>query len=175
MNAQFHTWWAMSHIGMSHITRVNEPYHIYEYAMSHMNEPCRTYECAMSHIWKCNVTHDEPCRTSECTMCVTHGNVPCRNKAPLQKHRTNATFYKRKTCNGRIESVMSHIWMSHVAYMSESCCTYEWVMLHIWMSHVPHMNQSCCTYEWVMSHIWMSRVAHVNKSCRTYEWVMLHI
>ena len=51
---------------------------------------------------------------------------------------------------------MSHIWMSHVTHMSESCRTYEWVMSHIWMSHVTHMNESCHTYEWVMSHIYDS-------------------
>jgi len=47
--------------------------------------------------------------------------------------------------------------------MKESYRTYEWVMSHIcismshiWMSHVTHMNESCHTYERVMSHIWMS-------------------
>ena len=40
-------------------------------------------------------------------------------------------------------------------------------MSHIWMSHVTHMNESCHTYEWVMSHIWMSHVAHITKSCHT--------
>jgi len=30
---------------------------------------------------------------------------------------------------------------------------YEWVMSHIWMSHVTHMNESCHTCEWVMSHM----------------------
>ena len=32
----------------------------------------------------------------------------------------------------------------------------EWVMSHIWMSHVTHMNESCHTHERVMPHIWMS-------------------
>ena len=95
------------------------------------------------------------------------------------------------------EWVMSHIWMSHVTHMNESCHTYEWVMSHIWMSHVTHRNESSHTYEWVMSHIcishvthmneschtyecvkshvWMSQVTHMNESCHTYEWVMLHI
>jgi len=90
---------------------------------------------------------------------------------------------------------MAHLWMSHVAYVNESCRTYEWVMSHIWISHVTHMNESCYTYElvschtyeWVMSriwkkpcrtyecvmsHIWMSHVAHMNESCRTYKRVM---
>jgi len=52
---------------------------------------------------------------------------------------------------------------------------YEWAMSHIWMSHVSHMNESCLTYEWVMSHIWTSHVSHMNESCLTYEWVMSHI
>ena len=29
------------------------------------------------------------------------------------------------------------------------------VKSHIWMSHVTHMNESCQTYEWVVSHIWI--------------------
>jgi len=75
---------------------------------------------------------------------------------------------------------MSHIWMSHVTHMNESCHTYEWVMSHIWMGHVTHTNESChtesChTYEWVMSHIGMSRVTHRNESCHTYKRVMSHI
>jgi len=70
---------------------------------------------------------------------------------------------------------MSHIWMSHVTHVNESCQSYEWVMSHMWMSHVNHMNESCYTCEWVMSIIWMSHVTHVNESCHTYECVMSHI
>jgi len=58
---------------------------------------------------------------------------------------------------------MSHIWMSHVAHMNESCHTYERVMSHIWMSHVTHMNEWYCVCRWVMSHI--------DESCHTYsQW-----
>ena len=35
---------------------------------------------------------------------------------------------------------------------------HEWVMSHIRMSHVTHMNESCPTYEWVMSHIWIYQI-----------------
>ena len=49
---------------------------------------------------------------------------------------------------------MSHIWMSHVIHMNESCQTYEWVMSHIWMSHVTHMNESCHTHESGYLHVW---------------------
>ena len=84
---------------------------------------------------------------------------------------------------------MSHIWVSHVTHMSESCHTYEWVMSHIWMihvthiecrmrvrlgcayrmSHVTHMHVSFHTYEWVMSHLWVRHVTHMNESCHTYR------
>jgi len=92
---------------------------------------------------------------------------------------------------------MSHICMSHVAYVNEphhdllavllhiteSGHTCEWVMSHVWLSHVVHMHESCChckwatpwlascpvTYDWVMSHMWLSRVAYIHESCRICE------
>jgi len=84
------------------------------------------------------------------------------------------------------EGVMSHIWMSHVTYMDESCRPYKRVMSHIWMSHVTHMSESHLTYWRVMSHIWISHTyewvtSHVLTSHVTvdtwsiYEWVMSHI
>jgi len=73
------------------------------------------------------------------------------------------------------ERVTTHMWMSHVAHMHESCHTYEggislclpvcyhiqlwWVMIQI--------NESCPTCERVTTHIWMSHVTH--------EWVMSHL
>ena len=78
---------------------------------------------------------------------------------------------------------MSHVWMSHVTHMNESCHTYEWVMAHVWMSHGTRMNDSCETYagvmwhihEWVMAHIWVSHGTYMNESWHTYEWVMAQI
>jgi len=70
---------------------------------------------------------------------------------------------------------MSHIWISHVIHIHESCHTYEWVMSHIWISHVIHIHESCHTYAWVMSHIYMSHVIHIHESCHTYAWVMSRI
>jgi len=81
--------------------------------------------------------------------------------------------------------VMSHIQISNVTHMNESC---------IWMSHSEHISVSDHTYECVMSHtwmrqfadtnqpchIWMSHGTHTNGSCRTYvpchtpEWVIPH-
>jgi len=64
------------------------------------------------------------------------------------------------------QKAMSHIWMSHVSYMNESCLIYEWLM---------RTKKSCLIYEWVMSHIWMSHVSYMNDSCLIYEWVVSHI
>ena len=56
------------------------------------------------------------------------------------------------------EGVMSHVWVSHVSRMNESCRTCEWVMWHIWMhkdllaqawtSHVTYMNESFDSYSY---------------------------
>jgi len=70
---------------------------------------------------------------------------------------------------------MSHIWMSHVTQMNESCHTCEWVMSHMWMDHVAHAKKSRHTLlstsrtrsqEFASCHITMGHVP--------YEWVMSH-
>ena len=76
-----------------------------------------------------------------------------------------------RACELRLSHGISHISMSHVTRMNESCHTYEWVMSHIPMSHVAHMNESFHAYEWVMSHISMSHITHMNVSCHTYLWI----
>jgi len=85
------------------------------------------------------------------------------------------SYVRLDSCMFELVWVMSHIWMSHVTHMNESCYTYEWVMLHIWMSHVTHRNESCRTYEWVMSHICISQITYINKPCYTYEWATSHL
>jgi len=83
---------------------------------------------------------------------------------------------------------MSHIWVSHVTPLNESCHISESVISHIIMSHVAHLNVPCdkwwmwshvrsvChTSEWVMLHIRVSRFTPRNESCHTSEWVMSHI
>jgi len=85
--------------------------------------------------------------------------------------------------NKSCESVMCHIWMSHVPHMNELSPSYEWliqwiIFMQMWGGAPPmklggtsvsHMNQSC--HLWcVVSHIWMSHVPHINTSCLFYEW-----
>ena len=49
----------MSHIWVSHVTRINASCHTYEWVTSHiwmshvtrMSESCHTYKCVISHVW----------------------------------------------------------------------------------------------------------------------------
>jgi hypothetical protein len=49
------------------------------------------------------------------------------------------------------DSFICVTWLVHMRDMSHDTT-------HICMSHVTHMNESCHTYEWVISHIWMRYV-----------------
>ena len=73
------------------------------------------------------------------------------------------------------EWVVSHIWMSHVPHMHDSCHTYERVMSHAWTSRVTHINGSFHTHEWVTSQTWVGCVTHMSRLCHTYERVLSHI
>ena len=46
---------------------------------------------------------------------------------------------------------------------------YEGVMSHMCVSHVPHVNESCPICERVMPHMWMGHVSYVNGSCSICE------
>ena len=116
-----------------------------------------------------------PCHTYEWAIYVPLLNASCQ---------TNVEAVRAAILRGPV----SHIWMSHVPHMNESCPTYECVMSsshmcrrslklilrgpvsHVWMSHVPLMNASCQTYvDTVCAPI--PRVA----LCHTHEWVSRHV
>ena len=163
-----------------HVTHKNESRH------THVIESCRTHDWVTSHVWMSHVAHmNESCPTYEWVIidgqwvidphlgvdlfiCVTSNmNGSWRTYEWGTWPGTLLTLYSSYI----YDWVMSHILMSHVPYMNESCPIYEWIMSHIWMSHVPYINESCPIYEWVMSHIWMSYVPYMNESCPIYEWV----
>jgi len=116
-----------------------------------------THSCVTCTIHTCDVTH---------FICVTW---LCRMAAAVSD---GARYDRRKSGRRRFwlvpcpmsqathEWVTSHVWMSHVTVMNESCHTCEWVTSHLWMSHVT---------------IWMSHVILMNESHHTYECVKLHI
>jgi len=71
--------------------------------------------------------------------------------------------------------LVSHVWMSHVTHMNESCHMYEHIMSHMWARHVTRrivssqrMNASRRTCKYVMSLAVMSHATHTNES-----WVTL--
>ena len=61
-------------------------------------------------------------------------------------------------------ALKSHICKSLVTHRNES--------KHTRMRHVAYVVESCNTYEKVMSRIGMRLGAHMNKSCHTYELVL---
>ena len=92
------------------------------------------------------------------------------------------------------ECVMSHIWMSRITHMNESCAmtihvcamthscmchdSYEWVIYdsHILMSHDTHMNE----YDIPDSFMYVTRLIHIDSHTKTHvpsrlsEWVTSH-
>jgi len=59
--------------------------------------------------------------------------------------------------------VLSHMWMSHVKHMNESCHIYEWVMSHTWISHVTTDAARLCSFEIAKQHM-----QHTETSTATY-------
>ena len=135
-------WWVMSHIWRSHVIHKKESCRTYEGVMSHiwrshvthMNESCHTYEWVMSHIWMSHVTHmNESCYTYEWVM--SHLWVHLANAV---ESRCNTLQHPATLCNTQTRGIScvcdmtlcdtSHIRMSHVTYINESCHTYEWDM-----------------------------------------------
>jgi len=120
-------------------------------------------------------------------------------------HRNTHTYpqalYFGGTEGNTYEWVMSHMCMSHVTHVHESCHTYKWVirMCDQWISlktdsFVWNDSFICVTwkaqhamfvvswwfpppteYNRVMSHRWTSHDTHMNESCHTYESNMSHI
>ena len=97
--------WVMSHTWISHVTHMNESWHIStgkwtESTLAHMTNTC---------------TYDKHLHISQTLAHITNMISTC-------------------SC-GKYEWVMSHTWISHVTHMNESCRTRESVTSHIWLSH----------------------------------------
>ena len=59
----------------------------------------------------------------------------------------------------------------HTTFDRATNCIVLWLS-HIWMSHVKHIYESCHTYMNASCHACMNASCHtyMNESCRTYEW-----
>jgi len=113
----------------------------------HVNESC----CRESDM-VCNMAHSHLWHDS--CICETWLIHMCENMR---------TFSLAQYGILHIQYANRWIWMQKYAY----CRGYEWVMSHVYMSRVILMNESCHTYTWVMSYLWSSDV--------TYEMGMLQI
>ena len=67
----------------------------------------------------------------------------------------------------------THEWVT--TRVNELCHTYEWVVSHIWMSHVKHMNESCHivtshSYMWHDSFIYLTCLIRIHDMTHSYVW-----
>jgi len=215
--------WVMSrmnescHTRMSHVTYQRVTLHMYASCpiwTSHVT--CeRVMSRVMGHVIHEQVMSDihesRHARMDHVTYGSCHIRVTSRTNGSchirVMSHTSHVTYkaiphMKNRVCSSKQgwstadiphEWVVSHMWMSHVAHITQSCHAYEWVMSHTCVSHITHMNEqqsrtfqtgyarqhrgglthialmneSCHTYLWGMSHIWMSHVTHMNEACRT--------
>jgi len=87
---------------MSHITRMNECHH--------------TYEWVTLHLWMSHITHMSESRH-------TYERVMTHRRKTEHLLRIDLAFL-RVMSHSRRECIMSHIWMSHVTHVYESCHRY---------------------------------------------------
>jgi len=46
---------------------------------------------------------------------------------------------------------------------------------HVWMSYVTNVNESCHTYEWTMSRVWMNQQSSLNSPVECLRHDFLHV
>ena len=156
----------MSHIWMSHVTRMNDSYQAYEWVMSHVwmsliariHTPCHTHERVMSHTLMSHATH-----------------VTWRNYAI---HENLQYMYVYMYTFIRIFSYI--FWRNGDIglFYGDSGLFYGDIGLFYIFSYIFWRH----TWESVMSHSWKNRVTHRNRvvtnknaSCHTFDWVVSHI
>ena len=176
MNQSSHTYeQVMSHVWMSHVTRMNESWHTYEWVMSNawmshvtrMNESCHTYSPLPANI-----------------MCT----CTCHSYDWVMSH-IEAAMRHYEDAMSQFEADMSHVSNVLLANITSLfiCHTYEWVTStptaesHMWKRCATHahcntlqrtatlMKESSHTCERVVSHMWRRHVTHTKESCHTKE------
>jgi len=154
VNESWHAYeWVMAHVWMSHGTRMNESWHTYEWVVSHV--------CGMSLIYM----YDTQMQHRVCLQALVHETHHMYER--VKSHVCMSSF---RTC----EWGMSHIWMSHVTHVNETCHKYEWGMSQVWRNHaaremyrlpVRHANESHLENGRVTSHIWKNHLKRYDKTC----------
>ena len=142
-------------------------------------DSCPTYEKVMSHMWINHVPRprvNKSCPTYEWVMNPlyewgkSHTHIHIHTHLHTHIH-THIHIHIHIHMHIRIHIPRCQLHRS----MRESC--HIWIMSHIWMSHVPRMNESCHLYEWVMSHInttlpatSRSDFSRANRVCPPWYW-----
>jgi len=132
------TW--LIHMWISHVTRINESCHTYEWVMSHrwVSHVTHINEWVMSHISMSHVTHMQRGVTD-----VNQSRHPySRVLLPMQMRQVTC-INENVTCH-LYERVVSHIWISHVTH--EVLHHTELLRLSR-MSHVARTKGSRCMYK----------------------------
>ena len=138
----------MSHICMIHVT--------------HMNEPCHIYEWAILHIWMSHVKYMNASWHTNFRACsVLQYVAVCCNVS-----RSTQTC----ECRCAAERVMSHVWISHIWMSQVKCMNESWYTnLRMKMgdsraSVGEQSQQSRLTYP-----IYEACVTYEYKTCVTYK------
>jgi len=66
-------------------------------------------------------------------------------------------------------SYVSHVWMSHVTHVNETCYFAPYYFKYTWMSYVIHVNESCPFPPRHVTHMWMSHVTHVTDASDIHD------
>jgi len=190
----------MSHIWMSHVTRMNESVtcacvcienadrHTHRY-VRHDSFICLTYSsictplydmtpACLKVIWVIWISLHW-----ECILNIAH--VAFELYTSDMAH--SFVWHDSSNC-----AILTHPWLIHVCHITHSRVThgsfmfkllnatrriqlgmaipYEWVRSHILMCHVAHVSESCRTYWWVMAHIWMSHGTPMKETCMAISY-----
>ena len=108
---------------MSHVTHTEGVFRngAYKWVMSRV--PMTAIIWALS-----NFHFDESCHTYRWVMSTYEWVVSHTSKRSLKMVRVGASC---------------HLQISHKSGMNKSRLIYKWAMSHVWMSHVSHVNESC--------------------------------
>jgi len=153
----------MSHVWISHATRMNESCHTYEWIMSRvwMRCVCTAYACKVRNA----PVFESPAWMSH----VTRMNESCHTYEWVMAHKWISAVFVFE----------SYIWRNHVTHMKESRHTYEWVMSHTWMSRCPCAQSVCVTwlihvrdasFIWYTCTICVSWLIHSCDTTHSYVW-----
>jgi len=171
----------VSRLIVSHVTRINELCHTYEWVMSHVltsllkvwhdsfiRVTWLIHMCAMTHpymwhgiftcvtriIHKCDMT--QPYMWHDTFIRVTWIIHKCDKTHPYMWHDT---FRRVTRIIHKCDTNQPHMWRDIFICVTRFIHTCAWVSY--FLCEVTHMNES------FMSHIWMPLLTH---SCHRYEW-----